>query len=114
AAERSGFAEVVAALPLGWATPVGGRARGLSAGQRQRLATTRALLSPARFLVLDEPTAHLDSASSAQVLRLRTGGAREGFGVFVLPHAPGLVAAAAEAVTVAAGAAEPLAAEVLA
>lgn len=114
AAERSGFAEVVAALPLGWDTPVGGRARGLSAGQRQRLATTRALLSPARFLVLDEPTAHLDSASSAQVLRLVTEAARDGVGVLVLTHAPELVAAADEVVTVAAGAAEPLAAEVLA
>lgn len=52
--------EVVAALPEGLDTVVGEGGRRLSAGQAQRLALSRAFLSPASLVVLDEPTAHLD------------------------------------------------------
>ncbi|MEH1016642.1 ABC transporter ATP-binding protein [Micromonospora sp. CPCC 206060] len=43
-------------------TPVG-----LSAGERQLVAATRAYLSPARVVVLDEATCHLDPVTEAQV-----------------------------------------------
>lgn len=90
---------MLADLPHGWDTQVGGQARGLSAGQRQRLALTRALLSPARFLVLDEPTAHLDSASTAQVVEVVRSEAARGAGVLVLTHTRELVNLADEVVT---------------
>ena len=90
-ATLTGFAEVVATQPHGWDTAVGGQGRGLSAGQRQRLALTRALASPARFLVLDEPTAHLDSASTAQIARVVRQAAARGVGVLVLTHSVDLV-----------------------
>ena len=104
AARLAAFAEVVATLPRGWETPVGGRARGLSAGQRQRLALTRALLSPARFLVLDEPTAHLDSASEHRVAAVVRQLAERGTGVLVLTHAAELIEVADDVVTVTGGA----------
>ncbi|MFP4149700.1 MAG: thiol reductant ABC exporter subunit CydD, partial [Nitriliruptoraceae bacterium] len=50
----------VAALPAGLDTRIGPEGRGLSAGQRRRLAIARALLRPAGLLVLDEPTGDLD------------------------------------------------------
>ncbi len=62
AAEQAGFAEVVAVLPQGWDTRIGEGGVGLSGGQAQRLALARAFLRDAPFLVLDEPTAHLDPA----------------------------------------------------
>lgn len=99
AARLAGFSEVVAGLPQGWGTPIGGRARGLSAGQRQRLALTRALLAPVSFLVLDEPTAHLDSASVGQVAQVVRHAAEKGTGVLVLTHANELVEIADELVT---------------
>ncbi len=50
----------VAALPEGLDTVIGAGGRGLSAGQRRRLAIARALLRPAGLVVLDEPTGDLD------------------------------------------------------
>ena len=68
AAHATGLDEVVSALPRGWRTRVGQGGVGLSVGQRQRLSLTRALMSDAPLVVLDEPTAHLDAASEAHVL----------------------------------------------
>ncbi|MFG2053659.1 thiol reductant ABC exporter subunit CydD [Micromonospora sp. NPDC048930] len=60
--------EVVAALPDGLATVLGERGHGLSSGQRQRVALARAFLRDAPLVLLDEPTARLDTASEAIVL----------------------------------------------
>ncbi|SCL18813.1 ATP-binding cassette, subfamily C, CydD [Micromonospora rhizosphaerae] len=60
--------EVVAALPDGLATVLGERGHGLSSGQRQRVALARAFLRDAPVVLLDEPTARLDTASEAVVL----------------------------------------------
>ena len=68
AARATGFDEVISALPRGWRTRIGQGGVGLSVGQRQRLSLTRALMSDAPLVVLDEPTAHLDAASEAHVL----------------------------------------------
>ena len=63
----AGAEEVVAALPDGARTPVGDGGRRLSAGQARRIALARAFLDDAPLVVLDEPTAHLDSESAAAI-----------------------------------------------
>jgi ATP-binding cassette subfamily C protein CydD len=55
-------------LPDGLDTQVGEGGYGLSGGQAQRVAIARAYLKDAPLLLLDEPTAHLDPATEADVL----------------------------------------------
>ncbi|MEU7652018.1 thiol reductant ABC exporter subunit CydD [Micromonospora taraxaci] len=60
--------DVVAGLPDGLDTLLGERGHGLSSGQRQRVALARAFLRNAPVVLLDEPTARLDTAAEAVVL----------------------------------------------
>jgi len=55
-------------LTLGLDTAIGEGGFGLSGGQAQRVAIARAFLKNAPLLLLDEPTAHLDPATEADVL----------------------------------------------
>jgi ATP-binding cassette subfamily C protein CydD len=103
AARLTGLDAVVTTLSHGWATPVGHGGAGLSAGQRQRVALTRALLSDAPLVVLDEPTAHLDAGSEAAV-HAAIGALRDaGRTVLVVAHRPSLVAHADRVVRTRAG-----------
>lgn len=67
---------------------VGARGDNLSGGQRQRVALARAFLKDACILVLDEPTASLDSASEAVVLDSLRDMRRAGKSVLVITHRP--------------------------
>ncbi len=55
-------------LAQGLDTRIGEGGHGLSGGQAQRVAIARAFLKNAPLLLLDEPTAHLDPATEADVL----------------------------------------------
>ena len=64
-----GLGSWLTGLPEGLSTVLTGGAQALSAGQRRRLLLARAVISPARIVLLDEPTEHLDVTDAEQVLR---------------------------------------------
>jgi len=103
AAAITGLDAVVAALPGGWSTRIGQGGLGLSAGQRQRLALTRVLLSPAPLVVLDEPTAHLDAEAEKAVLAAVTVLKNAGHTVVLVAHRPALSVIADQVVAVVSG-----------
>jgi subfamily B ATP-binding cassette protein MsbA len=77
AARAAAAHDFLAALPQGYATPLGTQGSRLSGGQRQRVSLARALLRNPRVLLLDEATSALDAENEALVqqalARLRQG-----------------------------------------
>ena len=63
-------------------TPV----RSLSGGQRQSVAIARAVHFDAKILIMDEPTAALGPAETAQVRDLIAQLKAEGIGIFLISH----------------------------
>ncbi|MFH9132974.1 ABC transporter ATP-binding protein/permease [Streptomyces sp. NPDC017524] len=106
AARAASAGRFVEELPLGYDTPLGEHGAGLSAGQRQRIALARAFLKDAPVLLLDEPTAHLDSGSEAAVTRA-TARLMRGRTAIVVAHRTGLLPHADRIVTVRAGGLAP-------
>ncbi|WKU04123.1 thiol reductant ABC exporter subunit CydD [Micromonospora sp. HUAS LYJ1] len=94
--------EVVTALPDGLGTLLGERGHGLSSGQRQRVALARAFLRDAPLVLLDEPTARLDTASETIVLDA-TRRLVAGRTALLVAHRPALLADADRVLHVDAG-----------
>ncbi|MBL0888013.1 thiol reductant ABC exporter subunit CydC [Myceligenerans indicum] len=82
------------ALPDGLDTMLGTDATNVSGGERRRLLVARALLAPARALLVDEPAEHLDADAADDLVRLLAEHARRTRTAVVLathrPVPPGL------------------------
>ncbi len=68
AIEAARLTSLLGRLPDGLDTVLGERGWSISGGEAQRVALARAFLSEASFIVVDEPTAHLDAATEAALI----------------------------------------------
>lgn len=69
AAQSAGLAGLIGELPQGYDTVVGEGGRGLSGGEKQRLALARAFLKRPQVLLFDEPTTGLDLHTERVLMR---------------------------------------------
>jgi len=90
AASRARVMDFATSLPSGLDTVIGERGLGISGGEAQRVALARAFLDDAPFLVLDEPTAHLDEDSEAALIETIAELAREKT-LVLATHSPALL-----------------------
>ena len=98
---RVALEERVRQLPQGLDTPLGEDGATLSAGERARLALARIVLSDRPWVLLDEPTAHLDALTEHVVADTLVELSRDR-AVVVVAHRPALVALADQVVHLAA------------
>lgn len=85
AAQAAQAETFIDALPEGFDSPVGERAKTLSGGQRQRLAIARALVREAPVLLLDEATSALD-AENERLVQQALDAAMTGRTTLVIAH----------------------------
>jgi ATP-binding cassette subfamily B protein len=88
-AEATLVTEFADRLPDGLNTTISASGIGLSGGQRQRVGIARALLVDAPVVLLDEPTAGLDTNAEQLVVQALTG-LVEGRTVIMTTHQPAL------------------------
>ncbi|TNG95146.1 ABC transporter ATP-binding protein [Pasteurellaceae bacterium USgator11] len=67
AAKQAQCHDFIQCLPLAYQTPIADIGSNLSGGEKQRLAIARAILKDAPILILDEPTAALDTHNELAV-----------------------------------------------
>lgn len=60
----------------------------ISGGERQQVSIARVLTQKPDFILLDEPTSHLDFGNQIHVLKVVAQMANEGFGVLMTTHNP--------------------------
>jgi ATP-binding cassette subfamily B protein len=85
AAKKAHAHDFILQFAEGYDTNVGEQGAQLSGGQRQRIAIARAILKDAPILLLDEPTAALDSESEREVQKALDG-LRAGRTTIVVAH----------------------------
>jgi ABC-type bacteriocin/lantibiotic exporter with double-glycine peptidase domain len=95
-AARTGLAEWVKTLPLGYDTRVVSQTN-ISGGERQLVMLTACLASDAPIILLDEPFAHMDVATQA---RLASSGLLDGRTVVLVGHDQATTALGAGAATI--------------
>ncbi|MBE0463734.1 MAG: thiol reductant ABC exporter subunit CydD [Halomonadaceae bacterium] len=94
ALHQAGLKALLEKLPHGLDSMIGERGLGLSGGQAQRLALARIYLSDASLILLDEPTASLDTETEEVVIQALLTWAAQGRTMVMATHHPAAIKAA--------------------
>ena len=92
AAGKTGLIHLINALPQGLDTPVPEGGESVSGGQKQMIALTRLMLTNAKALLLDEPTANMDDGTERQMIKTLQGKLTPEHTLVVVTHKPALLA----------------------
>jgi len=91
ACQATGLDRVIQGHPKGLELEITEGGRGLSGGQRQLVGLTRLLLMQPRLMLLDEPTASMDGALEATVMKHLFGGIPAESTIVAVTHKPALL-----------------------
>ncbi len=91
-AAQTGLIHLINALPQGLDTPVPEGGESVSGGQKQMIALTRLILTEAKALLLDEPTANMDDGTERQLIQTIQAKLTSGHSLVVVTHKPALLA----------------------
>lgn len=86
AATQAGIHTFISSLEEGYDTVVGEGGMGLSGGQAQRIAISRALVRRPQLLILDEATSALDKENADSIKGLIRSLSKEGMSVLMISH----------------------------
>jgi PrtD family type I secretion system ABC transporter len=103
AAQDARAHDMIMRLPAGYQTMIDDASATLSGGQKQRVALARALLGDPALLVLDEPSANLDTEGEAALFACIVAARARGCTVVMVTHSTGLVRLADYVATMVAG-----------
>lgn len=73
---------------LGVGSKAGERVQDLSGGEQQRVAVARAMINDPDIVIADEPTAHLDTGQSVELLSIFEGLRERGKTILLASHDP--------------------------
>ncbi len=91
AAAQTGLIHLINALPQGLDTPVPEGGESVSGGQKQMIVLTRMVLTEARALLLDEPTANMDEGTERQLIQTIQSKLTPQHTLVVVTHKPALL-----------------------
>lgn len=93
AAQAANVHDMILKLPSGYETRIGPDGDALSSGQRQRVGLARAFFGNPFLIVLDEPSANLDTEGEDALTHAIRGVRNRGGMIIVVTHRPSAIAA---------------------